>query len=108
MGDAPFAECSALCKEAVCRVPHSAKPALGKGRLYRVSNTRQRGTLGKCPLCRVSDTRQRVTLGKKKNSGDAVVLAVTLCRVSILALGKEVSHQSFFFIFVFNFFLWVL
>ena len=60
----PSVETRALSKEAVCRVLHSAKPALGKGRLCRVPNTRQRGTLGKRPLCRVSGTRQRITLGK--------------------------------------------
>ena len=53
LGALPCVETRALGKEAVCRVPHSAK-----------ANTRQRGTLGKRPFCRVSGTRQRITLGK--------------------------------------------
>ena len=126
-GDALFAKCSALCR--VSKHGHSAKPALGKGRLCRVPNTRQRGTLGKCPLCRVSGTRQRITLGKIPQPtlvappssfaecwplalGKRAVFAECLawhsakrflCRVPIPTLGKV-----FFFIFVFKIFLWHL
>ena len=104
--------------------------ALGKGRLCRVSNTRQRGTLGKHPICRVSDTRQRITIGKipqptpaaPRSSfaecwplalGKRVVFAECLawhsakrflCRVPIPTLGKV----FLFIFFVFKFFLWHL
>ena len=56
-----FAECRNTGTRQRGSLPSAA---LGKGRLCRVSNTRQRGTLGKRPLCRVSGTRQRITIGK--------------------------------------------
>ena len=125
LGALPSVETRALGKEVVCRVPHSAKPALGKGHLCRVPNTRQK-----------RDTRQTSSLPsvrhsaknnpRQNTSGDAGgpsvilcrVLAVStrqtccLCRVSGLALGKEVplpsansdTRQSIFFYFCFQIF----
>ena len=88
LGALPSVETRALGKEAVCRVPHSAKPALGKGHLCRVSNTRQRGTLGKRPLCRVSGTRQRITLGKIPQA-TPVAPPSSFAECWPLALGKR-------------------
>ena len=118
-----FAEWLTLGKEVVCQVPHSAKPALSKGHLCRVPNTRQRGTLGKRPLCRVSGTRQRITLGKIPHatpvappSSFAECWPLALGKRCVFAecckpaLGKEVplpsansdTRQSIFFYFCFQ------
>jgi len=119
-----FAECRNTGTRQRVSLPSAA---LGKGRICRVPNTRQRGTLGKRPLCRVSGTRRRITLGKipqptlvappssfaecwplalGKRSVFAECLAWHsakrfLCRVPIPTLGKV-------FFFVFKFFLWHL
>jgi hypothetical protein len=108
-------------RRPLCRVL-GALPSAEAKRRFAECHTRQMPSLPSVEHSTKRDTRQtsslpRVTLGKKKNSGDVVVLAVTLCRVlavstrqrcslcrvSILALGKVI-----FFIFGFKFFLWVL
>ena len=131
-GDALFAECSALCR--VSKHGHSAK------RQFVEFRTRQRPSLPSAKhsakrACRVSGTRQTSSLPSVRHSaknnpwqntsgdtgGPTVilcrVLAVStrqtccLCRVSGLALGKEVplpsansdTRQSIFILFLFLF-----
>ena len=124
-----FAECRNMGTWQRGSLPSAA---LGKGRLCRVPNTRQRGTLGKRPLCRVSGTRQRRTLGKIPQP-TPVAPPSSFVECWPLALGKcsvfaeccqpgtrqrgsfaecQFRHSAkyfyFFFIFVFKFFLWHL
>ena len=114
LGALPSVETRALGKEAVCRVPHSAKPALGKGRLCRVPNTRQTSSLPSVRHSAKNNPRQNTS---GDSGGPSVILCrvlaiitrqtFCLCRVSGLALGKEVplpsansdTRQSIFFCF---------
>ena len=74
LGALPSVKTRALGKETVCLMPHSAKPALSKGRLCRVPNTRQMSSL---PSVRHSAKNNP----QQNTSGDAGGPSVILCRV---------------------------
>ena len=120
-----FAECRNTGTRQRVSLPSAA---LGKGRICRVPNTRQRGTLGKRPLCRVSGTRQRITLGKIPQP-TPVAPPSSFAECWPLALGKravfaecckpstrqrgsfaecQFRHSAKYFYFFFKFFLWHL
>ena len=84
LGALPSVETRALGKEAVCRVPHSAKPALGKGRLCRASNTRQTSYLLSVRHSAKNNPRQNTSADA---GGPSVILYRVLTCGDVWVLG---------------------